>query len=54
MLRAGIDALQQTSIDRFPDEFVIPIRAGGIFNFNVPDDGENKGRQRAKFTKVVA
>ena len=54
LLRAGIDALQQTSIDRFPDEFVIPIRAGGIFNFNVPDDGENKGRQRAKFTKVVA
>jgi hypothetical protein len=54
LLRAGIDALQQTSIDRFPDEFVIPIRAGGIFNFNVPDDGDNRGRLRAKFTKVVA
>ncbi len=53
-LSAGIDALQQTSIDRYPDEFVIPVRAGGIFNFYVPDDGESRGRQRAQFTKIVA
>jgi hypothetical protein len=52
-LNAGIDALQQTSIDRYPDEFVIPVRAGGVFNFFVPDDSDSRGRQRAQFTKVA-
>ncbi|MCX6729863.1 MAG: hypothetical protein NTV95_04500 [Candidatus Saccharibacteria bacterium] len=52
-LNTGIDTLQQTSIDRYPDEFVIPVRAGGVFNFFVPDDSESKGRERAQFTKVA-
>lgn len=52
-LDTGIDALQQTSIDRYPDEFVIPVRAGGVFNFFVPDDSVSQGRQHAQFTKVA-
>ncbi|HSX15029.1 MAG TPA: hypothetical protein VLE72_03965 [Candidatus Saccharimonadales bacterium] len=49
-----IKSLQHESIDRWPDQIVVPVRASGVLDFYVPDDDHLEGRPRAQFTRVQA
>lgn len=47
-----IKDLQQRSIDQYPRQVVVPLRAG-VMDFYVPDDGRANGKRRAQFTKIA-
>ena len=47
----AIAELQRESIDENPDIIVASIRSH-VFDFYVPDDGDNPGRMRAQFAKT--
>ncbi|MET1033169.1 MAG: hypothetical protein ABWX94_01595 [Candidatus Saccharimonadales bacterium] len=49
MIGKAIKALQAESIAHYPNEVVVPLRAG-IMDFYVPDDGAPDGKKRAEFT----
>ncbi len=48
-LLSTLESIQNTSIDRWPDDFVIPLRSGGVMTFSVADDISLPGRAAGRF-----
>lgn len=47
-----IKELQSLSAAKYPNEFVVPVRSGGVLDFQIPDDNPYSLRSRAKFTEI--
>ena len=53
-IQDDIARLQAESISRWPDELIVPVRAGGVMDFYIPDDARLSGRTGAKFPALAA
>lgn len=48
----SIRELQEESIRHYPNELVVPLRAG-VMDFYAPDDSTSDGKKRAQFTRIT-